>query len=92
MRFRIGSSVSLASPDSCVNPGLCKGQAERARTAKGAELLEPAKERPLDGEARVSFDADGRVPLYDLYRTLRTTERRGSGASGNVVSLRVSNA
>ena len=45
-----------------------------------------------DGEAYVSFDADGRVIRYDLYRTIRTTERRGSGASGNVASLRASNA
>lgn len=71
---------------------MCKGQAERARRAKGGELLEAAKGRALDGEASVSFDADGRVTLYDPYRTIRTTERRGSGASDNVVSLRASNA
>jgi hypothetical protein len=35
----------------------------------------------------VSCDAGGRVILYDLYRTIRTTERGGSGASGNVGSL-----
>ena len=27
-----------------------------------------------NGGARVSFDADGRVTLYDLYRTLRTSD------------------
>ncbi len=32
-----------------------------------------------DGEARVSFDADERVILDDPYRTIRPTERRGSG-------------
>jgi hypothetical protein len=42
-----------------------------------------------DGEARVSCNADGRVILVRLYRTIRTTERRGSGASGNVVSSSV---
>jgi len=40
----------------------------------------------------VSKDADGRVTLHDLYRTIRATERRGSGTSGNVVRLRASNA
>ena len=45
-----------------------------------------------DGKARVSFDADGRAILYDLYRTIRTTERRGSCASGNVASFRASTA
>jgi hypothetical protein len=41
-----------------------------------------------NGEACVSFDADGRVILYDLYRTIRPTERCGSSTSANVVSLR----
>jgi len=45
-----------------------------------------------DGEAGVSFDADGRVILYGLYRTIRSTERCGSGTSANVASLRASNA
>jgi hypothetical protein len=40
-----------------------------------------------DGEAHVSFDADGRVILYDLYQSIRVIERRGSGASGKVASL-----
>src|SRR5439155_21819861 len=68
---------------SCLNTGLSKGQAERARAAKGGELLEVARGRRPDGEARVSFAADGRVTLYALYRTIRTTERRGSDSSDN---------
>ena len=61
------SARTPTSPASCVNTGRCKGQAERARTAKGGECLEAAKGRVSDGEACVSFDADGRVILYDLY-------------------------
>src|SRR5207302_3689187 len=80
------SARTPTSPASRVNTGLCKGRAEPARTAKGPRGRGPG------GEARVSFDAAERVVLYDLYRTIRTTEGRGSGASGNVVSLRASNA
>ena len=45
-----------------------------------------------DGDARVWFDANGRVLLYDLYRKIPTEEHRGSGTSANVVSLRAANA
>jgi len=44
----------------------------RVQLRKG-NLLEAAKGRVPDGDARVSFDADGRVTLYDLYRTIRTS-------------------
>ena len=43
--------------------------------------LEAARGRVPDGEARVSFDAGECVIVDDLYRMIRTTERRAYGAS-----------
>jgi hypothetical protein len=56
------SARTPACPASYANTGLSKGQAERTHAAaKGGELLEAARRRVPNGEAYVSFDADGRV-------------------------------
>jgi len=58
---------------SCLVPVRARGRPSvRVQLRKG-NLLEAAKGRVPDGDARVSFDADGRVTLYDLYRTIRTS-------------------